>query len=108
MRDIKKKKFIKLKLTKQIIFTEDVLKSHYQKKPDIFLNQLKQRDAILTSVKEIDILEIDILNENCFVYYKLNHIFKECSHRVIKVNVINDNANEFNRFIFDSNFNIKN
>jgi len=29
MREIKKKKFIKLKLTKQVIFTEDVLKSHY-------------------------------------------------------------------------------
>jgi len=29
MREIKKKKFIKLKLTKQVIFTEDVLKLHY-------------------------------------------------------------------------------
>ncbi len=29
MREIKKKKFIKLKLTKQVIFTKDVLKSHY-------------------------------------------------------------------------------
>ncbi len=29
MREIKKKKFIKLKLTKQVIFTEDVLKSYY-------------------------------------------------------------------------------
>ncbi len=75
MRDIKKKKFIKLKLTKQIIFTEDVLKSHYQKKPDIFLNQLKQRDAILTSVKEINILD-----ENCFVYYKPDYTFKKCSY----------------------------
>ncbi len=37
------------------------------------MNQLKQRDAILINVKEIN-----ILNENCFVYYKLNHIFKEC------------------------------
>ncbi len=67
------------------------------------MNQFKQRDAILISANEIN-----ILNENCFVYHKLNYIFKECSHRVIKVNVINDNANEFNRFIFDSNFNIKN
>ncbi len=39
------------------------------------MNQLKQRDAVLTSAKEIDILD-----ENCFVYYKLDHIFKECSH----------------------------
>ncbi len=29
MREIKKKKFIKLKSIKQVIFTEDVLKSHY-------------------------------------------------------------------------------
>ncbi len=75
MREIKKKNFIKLKLIKQVIFIKDVLKSYYQKKSDIFMNQLKQRDAILTSVKEID-----ILNENCFIYYKLDHTFKECSH----------------------------
>ncbi len=29
MREIKKKKFIKLKLIKQVIFTKDVLKSYY-------------------------------------------------------------------------------
>ncbi len=29
MREIKKKKFIKLKLTKQVIFTKNVLKSYY-------------------------------------------------------------------------------
>ncbi len=29
MREIKKKKFIKLKLTKQVIFAEDVFKSRY-------------------------------------------------------------------------------
>jgi len=29
MREIKKKKFIKLKLTKQVIFAEDLFKSHY-------------------------------------------------------------------------------
>ncbi len=75
MREIKKKKFIKLKLTKQVIFAENVLKFHYQKKFNIFMNQLKQRDAVLTSVKEIN-----ILNENCFVYYKLDYIFKECFH----------------------------
>ncbi len=104
MREIKKKKFIKLKSTKQVIFAEDILKSHYQKKSNIFMNQLKQRDAVLTSAKEIN-----ILNENCFVYHKLDHIFKECSHRVTKVNAISDDdANEFNRFNSDSNFDLKN
>ncbi len=29
MREIKKKKFIKLKSTKQVIFTENVLKPHH-------------------------------------------------------------------------------
>ncbi len=29
MREIKKKKFIKLKSTKQVIFVKDVLKSYY-------------------------------------------------------------------------------
>ncbi len=29
MREIKKKKFIKLKLTKQIIFAKEILKSYY-------------------------------------------------------------------------------
>ncbi len=75
MREIKEKKFIKLKSTKQIIFAKNVLKSYYQKKFNIFMNQLKQRDAVLINVKEIN-----ILNENCFVCYKLDHIFKKCFH----------------------------
>ncbi len=67
------------------------------------MNQLKQRGAILTSAKETN-----MQNENCFVYYKLDHIFKECSHRVTKINALNDDANEFNRFNSDSNFDLKN
>ncbi len=75
MREIKKRKFIKLKSTKQIIFVKDLFRSYYQKKPDILINQLKQRGAVLTSAKETN-----MQNENYFVYYKLDHIFKECSH----------------------------
>ncbi len=67
------------------------------------MNQLKQRDAILTNAKETN-----MQNKNCFVYYKLDHIFKECSHRVTKVNALNDNVNKFNRFNFNSNFDLKN
>ena len=104
MREIKEKKFIKLKSTKQIIFIKNVLKSHYQKKFNIFINQLKQRGAVLISAKEINILD-----ENYFVCHKLDHIFKECSYRVTKINAINNiNANEFNRFDFNLNFVIKN
>ncbi len=39
------------------------------------MNQLKQRDAVLISAKEAN-----MQNENCFVCYKLDHIFKEYSH----------------------------
>ncbi len=67
------------------------------------MNQLKQRDAVLTSAKETN-----MQNENYFVYYKLDHIFKKCSHRVTKINALNNNVNEFNRFDSDSNFNLKN
>ncbi len=67
------------------------------------MNQLKQRDAILISAKETN-----MQNENCFVYYKLDYIFKECSHRVIKINALNNNVNKFNRFNFNSNFDLIN
>ncbi len=67
------------------------------------MNQLKQRDAILTSVKEMN-----MQNKNCFVYYKLDHTFKECSYRVTRINALNNNADEFNRFNFNSNFDLKN
>ncbi len=46
-------------------------------------------------------------NENCFIYYELDHIFKECSQRVLKINALN-NENEFNRLNSDSNFDLKN
>ena len=52
MKELKKKKLIKIKLTKQVIFAKDFFKSHYQKKYNILANQFKQRDAILFSAKE--------------------------------------------------------
>ncbi len=39
------------------------------------MNSLKQRDAVLTSSKETN-----MQNENYFIYYKLDHTFKKCSH----------------------------
>ena len=50
---------------------------------------------------------MNILNENCFVYYKLDYTFKEYSYRVSKINALNDNVNKFNRFDSDSNFDLK-
>ncbi len=103
MKELKKKKSIKIKSIKQVIFAKDLFKSYYQKKLDILINQLKQRDAILTSAKETN-----MQNENCFVCYKLNYTFKKCFYRVTKINALNDNADEFNRFDSDSNFDLKN
>ncbi len=63
-------------------------------------DQLKPRDAILTSVKEADILV-----ESCFICHKSGHSFKECFDRPTRINAVN---NEYDRFDFDSNFDSKN
>jgi len=63
-------------------------------------DQLKSRDAILTSVKEADILV-----ESCFICHKSDHSSKECLNRSTKINAVN---NEYDHFDFDSNFDSKN
>jgi len=63
-------------------------------------DQLKSRDAILTNVKEADILV-----ESCFICHKSDHSSKECLDRSTRINAVN---NEYDRFNFDSNFNSKN
>ncbi len=63
-------------------------------------DQLKSRDAILTSVKEADILV-----ESCFICHKSGHSSKECFDRSTRINAVN---NEYDRFDFDSNFDSKN
>ncbi len=63
-------------------------------------DQLKLRDAILTSVKEADILV-----ESCFICHKSDHSSKECLDRSTRINAVN---NEYDRFDFDSNFDSKN
>ncbi len=65
-------------------------------KPD----QLKSRDAVLTSVKKADILV-----ESCFICHKSGHSSKECLDRPTRINAVN---NEYDRFDFDSNFDSKN
>ena len=65
-------------------------------KPD----QLKPRDAVLTSVKEADILV-----ESCFICHKSGHSSKECLDRPTRINAVN---NEYDRFDFNSNFDSKN
>ncbi len=63
-------------------------------------DQLKSRDAVLTSVKEADILV-----ESCFICHKSDYSFKECLDRPTRINAVN---NEYDRFDFDSNSDSKN
>jgi len=63
-------------------------------------DHLKSRDAILTSVKEADVLV-----EICFICHKSGHSFKKCLDRFTKINAVN---NEYDCFDFDSNFDSKN
>ncbi len=63
-------------------------------------DQLKSRGAILTSVKEADILV-----KSCFICHKSGHSSKECLDRSTRINAVN---NEYDRFDFDSNFDSKN
>jgi len=62
-------------------------------------DQLKSHDAILTNVKEADILV-----KSCFIYYKSDHSSKECLDRFTRINAVN---NEYDRFDFNSNFDSK-
>ncbi len=63
-------------------------------------DHLKPRDAILTSVKEADILV-----ESCFICHKSDHSSKKCFNRPTKISAVNK---EYDRFDFNSNFDSKN
>jgi len=65
-------------------------------------DHLKLHDAILTNVKEADVLV-----KTCFIYHKSDHSFRKCSDQSTRINAVN---NEYNRFEFDfnSNFDSKN
>jgi len=63
-------------------------------------DHLKSRDAILTSVKEADILV-----ESCFICHKSDHSSKKCLNRSTRISAVNK---EYDRFDFDSNFDSKN
>jgi len=75
-------------LSKIIFHKVVVTQSVNHSKPD----HLKSRDAILTNVKEADVLV-----EICFICHKSGHSFKECSDRSIRINAVN---NEYNHFEF--------
>ncbi len=63
-------------------------------------DHLKSCDAILTSVKEADILV-----ESYFICHKSDHSSKKCLDRSTRISAVNK---EYDRFDFNSNFNSKN
>ncbi len=75
MNNIKEKKFL-IKVRKQVIFAEkwDSLNLYRKIEVTTLVDYSKSRDVILTSVKNIN-LQAEI----CFICYKSNHTFKECS-----------------------------
>jgi len=65
-------------------------------------DHLKSRDAILTSVKEADVLV-----ETCFICHKSDHDSRECSDWSTRINAVNNKYDRF-EFKFNSNFDSKN
>jgi len=73
MSDIKEKKFLN-KVRKQVIFADEVSRTFYRKiEVTTLVDHSKSYDAILTSVKNID-LQVEI----CFICHKSDHTTKEC------------------------------
>ena len=62
-------------MTKQVIFAEKLLKITFYKSVETTksVNHLKSCNVTLTSVKDTD-----LQTENCFLYHKSDHIFREC------------------------------
>ncbi len=85
-------------LSKIIFHRAVVTQSVDHSKPD----HLKSRDAILTSVKEADVLV-----ETCFICHKSDHSSRECSDRPIRINAVNNEYDCF-EFNFDFDFDSKN
>ncbi len=63
-------------------------------------DQSKSCDAVLTNVKEND-----LLIENCFLCHKSDHTSKESSNRSFKINALNDEFDHSSNF--DSEFDSK-
>ncbi len=49
------------------------------------IDQSKSRNAVLTNVKEND-----LLIENCFLCHKSDHTSKECLNRSFRINTLDD------------------
>jgi hypothetical protein len=107
MQDIKEKNALnEVKVTKWVIFAEKISKFIFYKKIEAtkLMNLSNSCDVILTSAKETN-----LQNENCFICHKLDHISRECSNWISRINAVNDNEkDEFNHSVSESDFNSKN
>ncbi len=104
MSDIKEKKFLN-KVRKQVIFAEKRGSLNFYRKIEVttLVNHSKSHDAILTSVKEIN-----IQTESCFICHKSDHTSKECSDQTSRINALEND--EFDQFTlnFKSDSDLKN
>ncbi len=97
MNDIKEKKFL-VKVRKQVIFAEkwDSLNLYRKIEVTTLIDHSKLHDAILTSVKDID-LQAEI----CFICHKSDHTSRECFDQ-LRVNTLKDD--KFDQFTLNSEF----
>jgi len=104
MKKIKNKEsMIKVKMTKQVIFAEKLLKIIFYKTVEVTksVNLSKQHDAVLTNIKNIN-----LQTDNYFLCHKSDHIIKECLNQSSRINALNDK--EFNHSVFKSDSDSKN
>ncbi len=88
---------IKAQTIKQIIFVEESVKAIHEIIEMKMIDQSKSRDAVLTSIKEND-----LLIENCFLCHKSDHTSKECLNKSFRINALNDEFNHFLNFNSES------
>ncbi len=85
---------IKARTIKQIIFVEESVKATCRIIETKMTDQSKSHDAVLTSVKEND-----LLIKNCFLCHKSDHTSKKCLNKSFRINILND------EFDYSLNFN---
>ncbi len=88
---------IKAKTTKQIIFAEESVKAICRIIEMKMIDQSKSHDAVLTNVKEND-----LLIENCFLCHKSDHTSKECLNKSFRINALDDEFNHSLNFNSES------
>ncbi len=96
MSDIKEKKSLN-KVRKQVIFAEKWDSLNFYRKIEVIVSvdSTKSCDATLINVKEIN-----IQTESCFICHKSDHSFKECSDRTSRINALEND--EFDWFTLNS------